>query len=121
VSNYSNNVTFLNNCTTAAAGELANGKSMCTETNNSYGTLAADTFISATDYPFNTTLDYRIKATSPAHNGGDNATDMGVYGGVSPWSDGSIPSYPHIASKTISPTTDGSGNLPVHITVTTQN
>lgn len=119
--NYSNNVTFLNNSTVAASGELANGKSMCTETNNSYNNLIEDTFMTATVFTFDPALDYHIKTTSPAHNGGDNATDMGVYGGVSPWSDGSIPNYPHISFKTISTTTDGSGNLPVHITVTTQN
>jgi hypothetical protein len=120
-SNYSNNVTFLNNLTTANSGQLANGKSSCTEFNNSFGSLATDTFISATNYTFDPNLDYHIKTTSPAHNGGDNATDMGVYGGSSPWKVGSIPNYPHISSKTISPTTDGSGNLPVHIIVTTQN
>lgn len=114
------NVMFLNNATTAASGELMNGKPFCNEVNNSYGITAADTFMTATAFTYDLTFDYHIKATSPAHNGGDNGADMGIYGGSTPWKEGAIPSNPHIFFKNISNATDGSGNLPVQIKVSSQ-
>jgi hypothetical protein len=118
--NTSDNVLFLNNATTAASGELINGKSFCTEVNNSYGITASDTFVTATAFTYDQTFDYHIKTTSPAHNGADNGADMGIYGGSTPWKDGAIPSNPHIFFKNISNATDASGNLPVQIKVSTQ-
>jgi hypothetical protein len=118
--NVSDNDLFLNNATTAASGELINGKPFCTEVNNSYGITAADTFMTATAFTYDQTFDYHIKATSPAHNGADNGADMGIYGGSTPWKDGAIPSNPHIFFKNIANATDGSGNLPVQIKVSTQ-
>jgi hypothetical protein len=115
------NVQFLNNATTANPGQLVNGIVNSSELNCVYNITAANTFVSATAFTYNQTLDYNIKTTSPANNGGDDATDMGIYGSNIPWKAGAIPSNPHIASKNISGTTDSSGNLPVQITVTTQN
>jgi hypothetical protein len=119
--NVSDNVMFLNNASTAALGQLINGKPSCNEVNNSFGITATDTFTTATGYTYDQTLDYHIKATSPAHNGGDNGADMGIYGGSTPWKDGAIPSNPHIFFKNIANDTDGSGNLPVQIKVSAQN
>lgn len=118
--NYSDNVMFLNNATTAASGELINGKAASNEVNNSYGITAADTFVSATAFTYDLTFDYHIKTTSPAYNGGDNGADMGIYGGSTPWKEGAIPSNPHIFFKNISNATDTNGNLPVQIKVSTQ-
>ena len=116
----SDNVLFLNNATAAASGELINGKSFCTEVNNSYAITAGNTFMTATAFTYDQTFNYAIKATSPAHNGADNGADMGIYGGSTPWKDGAIPSNPHIFFKNISNATDGSGNLPVQIKVSAQ-
>lgn len=118
-SNTSDNVTFLNNITTVASGSLTNGKPSCTEMNNSYNQAYTDIFETATTVNYDETKDYHIKATSPAHLSGTDGTDIGVYGGASPWK--VVPNYPHITAKIVNPTTDASGNLPVHITVTTQN
>lgn len=120
VANVSDNVLFLNNATTATSGALINGKPFCTEVNNSYGITANDTFMTASLFTYDQTLDYHIKATSPAHNGGDNGADMGIYGGSTPWKEGAIPSNPHIFFKNIANATDGSGNLPVQIKVSAQ-
>ncbi|TRX36370.1 hypothetical protein [Flavobacterium restrictum] len=119
--NVSDNILFLNNATEAASGQLINAKPFCTEVNNSYGITATDTFVTATGYTYNQTFDYHIKATSAAHNGGDNGADIGIYGGSTPWKDGAIPSNPHIFFKNIASATDGSGNLPVQIKVSAQN
>jgi hypothetical protein len=118
--NPSDNVLFLNNSTSSAAGELSNGKPMCTEVNNNYGITTGDTFIAASAFTYDHTFDYHIKTSSTAHNGSDNGTDIGIYGGSTPWKEGAIPSNPHIFFKNISNTTDGSGNLPVQIKVSTQ-
>jgi hypothetical protein len=115
------NVNFINNATTAPAGQLVFSNAGCVETNNTYGITAANTFATATLFTYNQAFNYDVKTTSPANNGGDDMKDMGIYGGNIPWKVGAIPSNPHIAAKNISGTTDSSGNLPVQITVTTQN
>lgn len=115
------NVQFLNNTTTAGAGQLANGVVNSSELNCTYGITAPNTFVSATGFTYNQTLDYNVKTTSPANNGGDDGTDMGVYGGSTPWKAGAVPSNPHIFFKNISNTTDANGNLPVQIKVSAQN
>lgn len=119
--NTSENVTFLNNATVATSGQLANGKPFCTEFNTIYSISVADTFINSNTFIYDPTLDFHIKPTSAAHNAGDNGLDIGIYGGSTPWKDGSIPSNPHIFFKSIGSTTDGSGNLPVQIKVSAQN
>jgi hypothetical protein len=45
----------------------------------------------------------------------------GIYAGAYPWTDGSIPSNPHIYFKSISSSTDVNGNLPVNIKVRNGN
>lgn len=76
-------------------------------------------------FPSNNTFgyadDYHIKPNSPAKNAGFDGTDVGIYGGLFPWKDGSIPFNPHIQSATVGPTTDGAGNLPVNIKVSAQD
>jgi hypothetical protein len=62
--------------------------------------------------------DYHILDTSPAHNAGTDGTDLGIYGTGSPWKEGSLPSNPHIQSKTISTV---NGNLNVKIKVAAQD
>ncbi len=121
VSYISENVLYLNNATDALSGQLANGKPFCTEFNNIFSIVIADTFVNSSIYTFDPTLDYHIKPTSAAHNAGDNGMDIGIYGGSTPWKEGAIPSNPHIFFKSIGSTTDGSGNLPVQIKVSAQN
>lgn len=62
--------------------------------------------------------DYHILDTSPAHNAGTDGTDLGIYGTGSPWKEGSVPSNPHIQSKSISTV---NGNLNVKIKVAAQD
>ena len=62
--------------------------------------------------------DYHILDTSPAHNAGTDGTDLGIYGTGSPWKEGSVPSNPHIQSKTFSTV---NGNLNVKIKVAAQD
>lgn len=62
--------------------------------------------------------DYHILDTSPAHNAGTDGTDLGIYGTGSPWKEGSLPSNPHIQSKSISTV---NGNLNVKVKVAAQD
>ena len=120
-SNTSDNVTFSNNATEATSGQLSNGNPFCFEINNIFGIALTNTFVSATACTYDLTFDYHIKLTSPAYTGSENGTEIGIYGGSTPWKEGAIPSNPHIFFKNISSATDGSGNLPVQIKVSAQN
>lgn len=82
----------------------------------------SDIFINPTCLnPNSTNPDFRILPTSPTNNKGTDGTDVGLYGGVFPWKDGSLPSNPHIQKCTISGKTDNSGKLQVNITVKAQD
>lgn len=54
------------------------------------------------------------------YQGLDN-TEVGIYGGLFPYKEGSVPQNPHIQFKSIAPTTDASGNLQIQIQVEAQN
>lgn len=83
-------------------------------------TLAA-TFVDPVGNPSLYDVDYRLLSTSPGKNAGTDGTDIGIYGGLYPWKDNTVPFNPHIQSRTIGPTTDGAGNLPVNIKVKAQD
>ncbi len=71
--------------------------------------------------PFDYQNNYHLQPTCPGKNAGTDGTDLGIYGGSSPWKDGSVPFNPHIQIKQISGTTNSSGNLPVNIKVSAQD
>lgn len=75
-------------------------------------------FVNRSGFVFDYKHDYHIKTDSPAHNAGTDGTDLGIYGTGNPWKEGSLPTNPHIQSKSIS-TVDG--NLNVKIKVAAQN
>lgn len=77
-------------------------------------------FVNAPTAEFSYQYDFNLQIQSPGINAGTDGTDIGIYGGAFPWKEGSIPINPHIQTKTISSTTDPSGNLPVNIKVMTQ-
>lgn len=70
---------------------------------------------------FSYTDDYHLQPTSAGKNGGTDGTDVGVYGGIYPWKEGSIPFHPHIQSNVISSSTDRQGRLNVKIRVKAQD
>ncbi|NVN97081.1 hypothetical protein HXX01_02500 [Candidatus Nomurabacteria bacterium] len=71
--------------------------------------------------PFNYAYNYHLQSTCPGRNAGTDGTDMGIYGGMFPWKDGSLPPNPHIQTKIIGQTTDDAGNLNVNIKVAAQD
>lgn len=90
--------------------------------NNSYHSQPHNSiFVSQSGYTFNYTNNYQLQATSVGKNGGTDGTDVGIYGGSSPWKEGSIPFNPHIQLKNISGSTTPNGNLQINIKVAAQN
>jgi len=66
------------------------------------------------------TNEYKIKTSSPAHNGGTDGKDVGIWGGNSPWVKGNVPPNPHIRSKNVDGATGAGGTLRVRFNVGAQ-
>jgi hypothetical protein len=79
-----------------------------------------DSCSTITTYNYNDIL-YRLKNSSSAKNAGDDGTDIGIFGGSSPWKMGAIPSNPHIYYSNIPSSTNNIGSLPVQVKVRTEN
>ena len=88
--------------------------------NNIVNQIQDSIFISQTGNVFSYTDNYHLKPTCLGKNAGTDGTDVGIYGGLFPWKEGSIPSNPHIQFKNISGSTNSSGALPVNIRVEAQ-
>jgi hypothetical protein len=76
-------------------------------------------FVSQSGYTFNYSHNYHLQ--NPGTYPGTDATQCGIYGGLFVYKEGAVPANPHIISKTISATTDGSGKLNATIKVAAQN
>ncbi len=76
-------------------------------------------FVNVPDYAFSYAHNFHLQ--NPAVYIGVDATQCGLYGGMFGYKEGAVPVNPHIRQKTISSTTDASGNLNVNITVAAQN
>lgn len=63
--------------------------------------------------------DYNLQ--NPADFPGQDGSQIGIYGGLFPFKDGSIPITPHIKSKNIASQTNASGELQIEIEVEAQN
>lgn len=72
-------------------------------------------------YTYDVHNDYHVKTTSGCHNSGTDGSDRGIYGGIFPWTDGSIPLNPHIYFKDIDPVTGPDGKLHIEVGVRTNN
>ncbi|MBK7762089.1 MAG: hypothetical protein IPI46_01795 [Bacteroidetes bacterium] len=64
-----------------------------------------------------TTENMQLQPASAAMTAGENGTQVGVFGGLFPFKLGGVPSNPHVYQKSISPSTNSNGQLPVQIKV----
>ncbi len=109
---------FINNLFTIATlpplTDISNatGNHLNQSTSSIFLTLPSPTYIYANDYLINT--------SSPALTGGTGGTQIGIYGGSSPWVKGNIPPNPHIRTKNVDATTGPSGLLRVRFNVAVQ-
>jgi len=61
-----------------------------------------------------------IRDDSPCKNAGSDGTDIGIYGGTTPYKPGAVPYNPHINRVDISGHTDKDGNIKVNIQASAQ-
>ncbi len=89
---------------------------------SNYSLTRAEVLVDQTGSSFNYAHDYHLQSGAglPTYPG-DDGYETGIYGGFYPWKDYSIPVNPHISSKTISPTSDASGNIQLDINVHAQD
>ncbi len=94
-----------------------------TDSSNAIGNIlnqtATATFVNAPSTTYSYANDYLLNPASPAVTGGTGATQIGIYGGASPWVKGNIPPNPHIRTKNVDPATIG-GTLRVRFNVGVQ-
>jgi len=69
---------------------------------------------------FNFSNNYHLKNPS-LYPTADGTTELGMYGGGTPFRDNAIPANPHITSTTVSDQTDQNGALPVNISTQAQS
>lgn len=89
--------------------------------NNQFNIPLDDILINVNSSAVSYEDDYHLTPNSPAKGTGLNGEDIGLYGGVSPYKEGAIPSNPHIQFVEIASQTDSEGKLKVHIKVSAQN
>ena len=85
---------------------------------NYTGVPSASILVNWTSISFLYTDNYHLK-TPQSYPGYDN-TEVGIYGGLRPWKEGSIPLNPHIQVKAISSKTDAQGQIQVQVKVAAQ-
>ena len=89
--------------------------------NNLFGQPQPGIFVNQSGNTFDYSHNYHLQPNNPGKNAGTDGTDIGIYGGIYPWKEGSIPSNPHFQSIQIAPKTDANGNLNVKIKVAAQD
>lgn len=76
-------------------------------------------FVNQTGNVFNTTNNYHL--VNPATYQGNDATEIGIYGGLYPFKNGAVPLNPHIQFKNISTQTAPNGDLNIQLKVAAQD
>lgn len=89
------------------------------QSGNYTGVGAANLMVNFTSSSFIYTDNYHLK--TPGTHIGNDGTVVGIYGGLRPWKEGSLPLNPHIQAKTIADKTDASGRIQVQVKVVAQS
>lgn len=90
-----------------------------TVTNNYFDISRDNFFVDQEGNTFDYTHDYHLQ--SPEQYIGTDGTQVGLYGGMHPFKEGSVPMIPHVVSKSISHSIDAEGKLQVEIEVSAQD
>jgi hypothetical protein len=85
---------------------------------NYFGIPQSDIFVNQTGNSIDYTHNYHLK--NPEKYIGTDGTQVGIYGGTTPFKEKGLPSNPQIIKKTIAEQTDANGNLKVDVTVKAQ-
>lgn len=107
--------TLSNNLFSKSSIDLSNNFS-----NNNYtGIAQANIFVNQTGNAIDYTHDYHLK--SPTTYLATDGTQVGLYGGVTPFKEKGLPSNPQILTKTVGNQTDSNGNLQINFKVKAQD
>ena len=87
--------------------------------NNYYNVGRDNFFVDQDGAQFSYTDDYSLQ--SPGQYLGNDGSQAGIYGGMHPFKEGSIPMIPHVVRKSISHSIDAEGKLQVEIEVSAQD
>lgn len=113
----SNNNTFTNNIIVSSNTNLNDVNS----TGNLSGISQASIFVNQSGYNFDYNHNYHLKPGFTGVGYGTDGTDVGIYGGSDPYTDGALPSVPHFQSVNIGNQTNSNGQLPINITISAQD
>ncbi len=89
--------------------------------NNIVNQSQSSIFVNQSGSAYSYSQDYHLQPTCPGKNAGRDGTDIGIYGGMFPWKEGSVPFNPHIQYEQVAPLTSTNGNLNVNIKVAAQD
>ncbi len=102
---------FQYNVFTQSSPNLETG---ATDLNNYKGIDMATVFVDLAG------LDFHLLPDASTTYLGDDGTEVGLYGGPSPFKEGAVPVNPHISKKSIQTTSDSNGFLNISFTVEAQ-
>ena len=110
---YAQNDAFTNNICTTTMGTSLDGMNFINIPQESI-------FIDQSGQVFNFSHNYHLKPESIGKNAGTDGSDVGLYGGQS-YTEGAVPSNPHIYFKQVAPQTNSNGQLQIQFKVRTNN
>lgn len=87
--------------------------------NNYAGVAQANIFVNQTGVSINYTHNYHLK--EPSKYIGTDGTQVGIYGGSTPFKEKGLTSNPVVSVKNVATQTDGNGNLQINFTVKAQD
>jgi hypothetical protein len=90
-----------------------------TNSGNYIGILQTNIFVNQSGSTIDYTHDYHLK--NPTTYLGTDNTQVGIYGGTTPFKDRGLPSNPQVLKKSVATETDASGNLKINFTVKAQD
>ena len=112
-----NNNSFYNNLFIASGINLYSSPNNYADANY-FDVPQANIFVNQSGNSISYTHDYHLK--NPEKYIGTDGTQVGIYGGFTPFKEKGLPFNPQITSKTIAHETDNDGNLNISVTVAAQ-
>lgn len=106
---------FKNNLFVASTPNYSNNSF----SNNYAGVAQANIFVNQTGTALDYTQNYHLK--EPSKYLGTDGTQVGIYGGSTPFKEKGLTSNPVVSVKNVATQTDGNGNLQINFTVKAQD
>lgn len=87
--------------------------------NNFYNVAVSSVFVNQAGNAFDFMQNYHL--ISPSNYQGTDSTEIGIFGGLYPFKEGTLPQNPHIRTKSIATQTAPNGDLNIQIKVAAQD